>query len=169
MLALASALQFLESLIPLPLPLGVKAGISSVVIMYVLLFMDFRSALTVAVLKSVFVFTIRGASAFFMSVCGGILSVVIMGTYLFISRKRSGSTGILILSVSGGISHNAGQLAAAAVISGNAYTLSYLPVLLIAGIISGIFTGTLLRIILPRLKITSSHSYEGSYRQNEKT
>lgn len=151
MLALASALQFLESMIPIPLPLGVKAGISSIVVMVVLVKFGFASAMTIAVLKSGFVFITRGASAFCMSVCGGVLSVAVMGAFLSLSRRSKNGTGILLMSVLGGISHNIGQLAAATVFTGSVLTFSYLPVLVVAGLISGLFTGTVFKFILPYL------------------
>lgn len=151
MLALASALQFLESMIPIPLPLGVKAGISSIVVMVVLVKFGFASAMTIAVLKSCFVFITRGASAFFMSVSGGVLSVAVMGAFLAVSRRSKNGTGILLMSVLGGIFHNIGQLAAASVFTGSVMTFSYLPVLVISGIVSGIFTGTVFKLILPHL------------------
>ena len=151
MLALAAALQFLESMIPIPLPLGVKPGISSIVIMVVLVKFGFLSAMTLAVLKSGFVFITRGATAFCMSVSGGVLSVAVMGAVLILSRRSKNGTGILLMSVLGGVSHNIGQLAAASVFMGSALTFSYLPVLVIAGIISGMFTGTVFKFVLPYL------------------
>lgn len=151
LLALAVSLQFLESLIPVPLPLGVKLGISSVVTMYILMFMNLRTALTVTVLKSVFVFATRGASAFCMSVSGGLLSVFSMWLCIALFRRKSGDTGILAVSAAGGVFHNIGQLAAASVIAGSVYTAAYLPVLVIAGIISGAFTGLLMRLLLSRI------------------
>ena len=151
MLALASALQFLESMIPIPLPLGVKPGISSIVVMVVLVKFGFASAMTLAALKSGFVFITRGATAFCMSVSGGVLSVAVMGAFLAVSRRSKNGTGLLLMSVLGGISHNMGQLAAAAVFTGSVLTFSYLPVLVIAGIVSGIFTGTVFKFILPYL------------------
>ncbi|MDD6279703.1 MAG: Gx transporter family protein [Oscillospiraceae bacterium] len=152
MLALASALQFLESLISLPLPMGVKAGFSSIVVMYVLTEFGFASAMTIAVLKSCFVFVTRGASAFCMSVSGGILSVLAMGLVVLVSRKSKDGAGILTMSVSGGVFHNIGQLAAASAIAESLVTASYLPVLIISGIISGIVTGTLFRVLMPCIK-----------------
>lgn len=157
MLALASALQFLESLIPIPLPLGVKPGISSIVVMVVLVKFGFASAMTTAVLKSGFVFITRGATAFCMSVSGGILSVAVMGAFFTASRRSKNGTGILPMSVLGGISHNMGQLAAASVFTGSVLTLSYLPVLVIAGTVSGIFTGIVFKLILPHIKIADKN------------
>ena len=157
MLALASALQFLESMIPIPLPLGVKPGISSIVVMIVLVRYGFASAMTTAVLKSCFVFITRGASAFCMSVSGGVLSVVVMGAFFAASRRSENGTGILLMSVLGGIFHNIGQLAAASVFTGSVLTLSYLPVLVIAGIVSGILTGTVFKLILPHIKTADKY------------
>ena len=153
MLALASALQFLESLIPIPLPRGVKPGISSIVVMVVLVKFGFASAMTLAVLKSGFVFITRGATAFCMSVSGGVLSVAVMGAFFAVSRKTKNGTGILLMSVLGGVSHNMGQLAAAAVFTGSALTFSYMPVLVISGLVSGMFTGTVFKFILPHLTV----------------
>ena len=151
MLALASALQFLESMIPIPLPLGVKPGISSIVVMVVLVKFGFVSAMTLAVLKSGFVFITRGATAFCMSVSGGVLSVAVMGAFFAVTRRSKNGTSILLMSVLGGVSHNMGQLDAATFFTGSVLTFSYLPVLVIAGIVSGIFTGTVFKFILPYL------------------
>lgn len=155
MLALASALQFLEGMIPIPLPLGVKPGISSIVVMVVLVKFGFASAMTIAVLKSGFVFITRGAAAFCMSVSGGVLSVAVMGVFLAVTRKSKNGTGILPMSVLGGVFHNIGQLAAASVFMGSVLTLSYLPVLVIAGIISGAFTGTVFKLIVDSVTVDS--------------
>lgn len=151
MLALAVTLQFLEGLIPVPLPLGVKAGFSSIVVMYVMLKNNLRSALSIAVIKSSFVFITRGFSAFCMSISGGLLSVIMMWLCMKIMQRKNNNIGLLLFSVTGGLFHNIGQLAAATVIAGSLYTLSYLPILAVAGIISGIFTGTLLKILMTRL------------------
>lgn len=155
MLALASALQFLEGMIPIPLPLGVKPGISSIVVMVVLVKFGFASAMTIAVLKSGFVFITRGAAAFCMSVSGGVLSVAVMGVFLAVTRKSKNGTGLLPMSVLGGVFHNIGQLAAASVFMGSVLTLSYLPVLVIAGIISGAFTGTVFKLIVDSVTVDS--------------
>lgn len=153
MLALASALQFLEGLIPIPLPLGVKPGLSSIVVMIVLTKLGLPSAITIAALKSGFVFITRGASAFFMSICGGLLSVAVMGAFFAVTRKSKNGTGILAMSVLGGVFHNLGQLAAAALYMGTALTFSYAPVLIIAGTISGLLTGFIFRLIESRIEI----------------
>ena len=92
-----------------------------------------------------------------MSVSGGILSVAVMGAFFTASRRSKNGTGILPMSVLGGISHNMGQLAAASVFTGSVLTLSYLPVLVIAGTVSGIFTGIVFKLILPHIKIADKN------------
>lgn len=153
MLALALALQFLESLIPIPLPLGVKPGLSSIVIMAALVKLGFPSAITLAALKSGFVFITRGASAFCMSISGGLLSVAVMGAYCLISKGTKNGAGILVMSTLGGVFHNIGQLAAAALFMGTALTFSYAPILIAAGIVAGLFTGFIFKLIYTRIEV----------------
>ena len=77
LMALAIALNFLENLIPaLPaMPLGVKLGLSNIVVAYCLFYLGGREALFVAVLKSGFVLLTRGVVAGAASISGGLLSL----------------------------------------------------------------------------------------------
>ena len=95
LLALACGISFLETLLPLPLPLGVKPGLSSIVVMYVLLFLDAPSAWLLTALKSGFVFLTRGVTAGIMSLSGGIVSLCVM---LLLLRLLHCST-LLMLSL----------------------------------------------------------------------
>ena len=78
--ALAIALSYLESLVSplLGLMPAIKLGLSNVVVMYALLFLRTRTALLLVVLKALFAFLTRGATAGFLSLCGGSLSLVVM-------------------------------------------------------------------------------------------
>ena len=78
--ALAIALSYLESLVSplLGLMPAIKLGLSNVVVMYALLFLRTRTALLLVVLKALFAFLTRGATAGFLSLCGGGLSLVVM-------------------------------------------------------------------------------------------
>ena len=58
----------------------------------------------------------------------------------------------LALSVAGAVFHNLGQLLMVSVIYSSFYLLYYFPVLLVAGVIAGLATATLLRIIMPAMK-----------------
>jgi hypothetical protein len=78
--ALAIALSYLESLVSplLGLMPAIKLGLSNIVVMYALLFLRTHTALLLVVLKALFAFLTRGATAGFLSLCGGALSLAVM-------------------------------------------------------------------------------------------
>lgn len=87
--AVAITLSFLEGLIPTAafMPPGAKAGFSNIAVMFAASEFGLIPALSVTLLKSLFVFLTRGATAFFMSLAGGVLSTLVM-YLLFRFRKR---------------------------------------------------------------------------------
>ena len=148
MLAIIMVLGILEHMIP-PLPLmppSVKLGLSNIVTMYCVFFVGKKEAVLLAVLKSCFVFLIRGAMAGGLSLCGGLLSLAVI---LLLDRTFKQKISYTILSISGAISHNIGQLLAVSVILNSNFIFYYLPVLLVSGIVMGIITGTLLKVVMP--------------------
>ena len=137
-----------ELQIPVPVP-GVKLGLSNIVVMYSLFFVEKKEALLLAVLKAMFVFLTRGAVASFLSLCGGLLSVLVMILFLLIFKDK---ISYLMISILGAVFHNIGQIIAISIIYTNIYLWAYFPVLLISGIIAGAATSTLLRVTLPALQ-----------------
>ena len=125
---------------------GVKFGLSNIAVMYALFFLGKKEAFTIAVLKAFFVFLTRGFVAALLSLCGGMLSIVVMAFLIYIFRDK---ISYLLLSISGAVFHNIGQFIAISFIYANIYLWVYLPVLLISGVFAGIATATLLRFILP--------------------
>ena len=77
--ALAMALSFIEGTLTIPglLP-GMKLGLANIVVMYALFFMGPRQALVLDVLKALFVFLVSGFTAGFLSLCGGLLSLLLV-------------------------------------------------------------------------------------------
>lgn len=148
--ALAIALSMMESAVSplLGLMPGVKLGLANIVVMYALLFIGKGQAVTLAVLKAFFSFLFFGATAGFLSLLGGIFSLLIM-----IAVRRLGAT-LFIMSVCGALAHNAGQLLGASLILSSALALNYMPVLLISGLIMGSATAASVRILLPALQKT---------------
>lgn len=145
--ALAIVLSFVESLITplLGLMPAVKLGLSNVVIMYALLFLPRRYAAALVVLKALFAFLTRGATAGFLSLAGGLLSFVVLSLLLCLP----GTIGGYVFSACGALAHNLGQLAGAAVILSSGAALAYAPLLMIAGLIVGGITWMLLKALLP--------------------
>ena len=149
--AIALVLSVVENSLP-PIPFvvpGVKLGLSNIVVMFSLFFLDKKQAFAIAILKAGFVFMTRGMIAGVLSFCGGILSLIIMIVLMVIFKDR---ISYLVLSIFGAIFHNVGQLAAISILYTNINLLVYLPVLLIAGVIAGIITSTMLKVILPAFK-----------------
>ena len=77
--------------------------------------------------------------SFLYSLSGAALSLTVM-----IIAEKTRFFGKIGVSIAGGISHNIGQLFAAALSTGSFSVFVYLPVLLIAGVLTGMFNGTLL-------------------------
>src|SRR5699024_11202731 len=112
--AMAMALSFIEGSLTFPglLP-GMKLGLANVVVMYALLFMGVRQALILDLLKALFVFLVSGPTAGFLSLCGGLLSLLVMWLLYDVLPFRP---TWFILSVSGAFAHNVGQLIGAGII-----------------------------------------------------
>ncbi|MDR2655573.1 MAG: Gx transporter family protein [Oscillospiraceae bacterium] len=154
--AQAIALSFLERLFPpLPgLPPGFKPGLSNIISMFAAVRMGLAPALGISFMKSGFVFLSFGFTSGFLSFCGGFLSVLVIS---FLSKIKF--FGLIGLSVCAAAAHNAGQLAAAALVAGSGAVFGYFPVLLLTSLASGAATGLLLRLLLPALNRQSGHFY----------
>ncbi len=144
LLALTFALSAVETAVSAGLPAGVRIGLANIVVMLALLSMGKKEALTIVVAKSVFILITKGATAFVLSLCGGVSSFIAV-LLLIQSEKNS----LILISVVGALVHNIAQLAAASLILKNINTLFYAPVLIIAGVIAGSATGTVIKITLP--------------------
>lgn len=158
MCALGIAISFTESLIPpiVSIP-GAKPGFSNIVIMYAMGSLGFPYALAITVFKALFALITRGLTAFFMSLCGGLFSLLIM---LLLFRIKSNKIGYIGIGVLCAVFHNLGQLTVAVVILGKTI-LAIAPWLLISGVICGMVTGTVFGltypVLLPRTKFISNH------------
>ena len=147
--ALAMALSFIEGTLTIPglLP-GMKLGLANIVVMYALFFMGPRQALVLDVLKALFVFLVSGFTAGFLSLCGGLLSLLVMWVLYYLLPVRP---TWFILSVCGALAHNIGQLLGAGVIISSSLSFYYAPVMLVLGLVMGALTSITLKALLPAL------------------
>lgn len=148
MLTLMIVLSALEHMLP-PLPLlppSVKLGLANIVTMYCVFFVKKTEAIGLNVLKSFFVFLTRGPMAGLLSFCGGMMSI---GIIILLVIAFKSKISYITLSISGAVAHNLGQLAAVSFILDVSYLYYYLPVLLVSGVLMGIITGTVLKVIMP--------------------
>ena len=147
-LALALVCSYVESLIPISFGIpGVKLGLTNIVVILMLYTIGAKEAILISVLRIILAgFMFGNAFSIIYSLAGGILSFVVM-----LLLKNTGKLKILSISTAGGISHNVGQLIVAALVVENYNILFYVPVLIIAGIITGFLIGLLAGEIVLRI------------------
>ena len=157
MLTAAALIVFIiEAQIPLPLPIpGAKLGLANTITLFALFFGTHRSVkLTTAdTLMILICRIILGAIftgrivAFFYSIAGGLLGFAAQAAVKRIVTDKQ----IWVCGAIGAVCHNIGQILAAMLITGTLEIAVYLPVLTIAGIITGIITGLAAQFALKRL------------------
>lgn len=150
--ALSITLSVLESMVSplLGLMPAMKLGLSNLVVMYAILYLGARPALALVVLKALFAFLTRGATAGFLSLCGGAVSLLVFCLLLCLPK---GTTGY-IFCVCGALAHNLGQLCGAAILLSSGVALGYAPVLLVVGAAVGSLSYGLSRALFPALERT---------------
>ena len=143
-LALALICSYVESLIPFYFGIpGVKLGLTNIVVVLMLYCVGTKEAFAISMLRIVLAgFLFGNLFSILYSLAGGMFSFLVM--YLL---KRTGKLGVLPVSVAGGMSHNIGQLAVGA----NINIFYYLPVLFVAGIVTGLLIGVAAQEIILRI------------------
>lgn len=146
MLALMVVFALVERAIPLPmLPPGVNLGLANIIVMYFVFFVGAKGAFAMAVAKAGLTALTRGLVAGLLSLCGSVLSVLVVVLLLVVFKNKM---SYLAAGISGAVAHNMGQLAVASLLlSFNA--LYYAPILVVAGVITGAVTGSMLTVLLP--------------------
>ena len=148
--AVTLTLSFIERALcaGLPLPPGVRPGLSNIAVMFACVALGLPFALGVIVLKAGFIFFVSGAYAGIISLSGGLLSVTGFWLLTRLKTEKLTYTGVSAVSA---VLHNAGQLAAASLLVGSALYLRMAPVLLLSGVAFGLVTGLTLNAALPAL------------------
>lgn len=155
LIALAMIFSYIEVLFPINLGIpGAKLGLANLVVVISLYLLPLSWTWMISLIR-IFLMGIlfgNGLSILY-SISGGILSLLIMS----ILKKIKGFS-IIGISISGGVSHNMGQLLMAVVILGNIKISYYIPILLIAGMITGILIGQLSTQIIKVIKKVNKES-----------
>ena len=146
--ALALIFSYVELLIPVNFGIpGAKLGLANLVIVIVLYKTDWKEALLLSVVRIILAgFLFGNLFGILYSLAGGILSLAVMALL-----KRTGAFSVIGVSMAGGVSHNVGQLIMAMLVVETYAVGYYLPVLLIAGLITGTVIGIAGREMLKRL------------------
>jgi len=148
LVALAMVLGFVETLIPINLGIpGMKLGLANIVVVIALFLFDIKTAVVVSILRIILIaMTFGNMSMMFYSIAGASLSLLSM---IAISKIKSFS--LISVSIVGGIMHNVGQIICAAFVVRTNGVFTYLPVLIIAGLVSGALIGIVAGLISVRL------------------
>lgn len=146
--ALAFVLSYLESLVPINIGVpGIKLGLANLVVVTALYTLPKSDAFFISMVRIVLSgLTFGGVFSLVYSFAGGILAFAVM-----LCAKKIRGVSVVGVSVLGAAVHNVGQILAAAVVMKNFGIFYYLPVLLIAGGITGLAIGLLSRIIISRI------------------
>jgi hypothetical protein len=149
LIALAMILSYIESLIPVLIPIpGIKLGLANLVVIICLYTLGGRAAIFVSIIRIFLIaFTFGNVAALMFAISGASLSLVCMLIAIKLDKFSTGG-----ISIIGGISHNIGQILVAVIILKNALIFSYLPYLMIAGIVTGLLIGILASLIINRIK-----------------
>ena len=148
--AVAMILSFVESQIPafVAVP-GVKVGLANIAVVFALYRLGWKEAAAISLVRVVMVSMLFGSIAsLFYSLAGAVLSLTGMG----LLKKTERFTEIMV-SVTGGILHNIGQIAMACLILETAALRYYLPFLLVSGIIAGVIVGLVSAVLVQRVKL----------------
>ena len=146
LVALAFIFSYIEHLIPLPLPTGVKLGAANIVVLCALYMLGFQEALIVSLVRIVLSGFAFGISTAPYSLAGGMLSLLVM-----VLLKKQGSFGVTGVSVAGSVCHNIGQTLIAMIVLGRK-TAFYFPLLFFSGIVAGILIGIVSAIVLQKIQ-----------------
>lgn len=144
-------LSFIESMLPIPfIAPGAKLGLANIVTLSAIYLLTFKQATAVVLLRVILTAATFGSlSSFLYSFAGGVFSLLVMAVLLKVFRDEISLMGV---SVAGAVAHNLGQLFVAAFIIRNILILTYLPILLIVAVPTGIFVGIVAKILIKYLK-----------------
>ena len=159
LVALAMIFSYVESLIPINFGIpGLKLGVANLVTVTGLYFLELPEVFLVIVMRILLTgFLFGNGMSIIYSLAGGILSLLVMAL-----MKRLKGFSIAGVSIAGGVSHNIGQIMVASVAVENLKLIYYLPVLMIAGTVTGFAMGMVSKNLLPIVKKESERAAEVS-------
>ncbi len=152
--AMALILSYVESLIPLPIPIpGAKIGLPNIITLVSLLTLGWPLTLLV-VLARIFLsgFLFGGGFSIIYSLGGGLLSLLVMCLLLYFFKDR---LSLMLVSIFGAIFHNLGQVIVAAIVVQTTSLLLYFLFLMLLAIPTGLFIGLTTRELMRLLNKTT--------------
>ena len=143
--SLALIFSYVESLIPFNFGIpGIKLGLANVVVVTGLYLMKLPDVCLISLIR-IFVsgLLFGNMMSLIYSLSGGILSLIVM-----ILLRKTGKFSVIGVSIAGAVCHNAGQIAAAILVTGVPVIAYYLPVLIVVGLVTGAVMGIIASRVL---------------------
>ena len=135
----------LPNLTPIP---GVKLGLANIITVYAMFVLGPGDTLGILLARILLGSMFSGQMmSLFYSLAGGLLCYVVM----LLMRRLFTPGQIWICSVLGAVAHNVGQITVAILITRTPALIYYLPVLMVSGVIAGIFTGLCAQLVVNRM------------------
>lgn len=149
LLAFALILSYVETLIPFQTGIpGVKLGLANLAVVLCLYLFTWKETILLTTLKAILSGLLFGNLFMILySLAGAWISCIIM-----IILKRTGWFHVPIVSVAGGVMHNMGQLLIALFVVETYSIFYYIPVLMIAGLLTGFVIGSVAALVLPYIQ-----------------
>lgn len=149
LLAFALILSYVETLIPFRSGIpGIKLGLANLAVLLCLYLFEWKEALLLTTVKALLSGLLFGNLFMIIySLAGAWLSAAVM-----IFLKKSRWFHVPVVSAAGGVAHNLGQLLVAAFAVETYGVLYYMPMLMIAGLITGIVIGIAAALVLPYIQ-----------------
>lgn len=147
--AIALAIHVVEAQIPplIAIP-GVKLGLANIITVYAAFSIGGGAAAMILIARILLGSMFGGGVMSMMySLAGGVLCLLIT----LVLRKILTVKQIWVAGVMGAVAHNIGQILVAVVVTGTPSIVSYLPILLISGVITGTFTGFAAQAVVNRM------------------
>lgn len=149
-ISFAMVLSYIESRIPafVAIP-GIKVGLANIAVIFSLYKFGIKEAITVSILRVFLVSMLFGSPvSLIYSISGALLSLLTM-----IILKKLTPLSEVTISVTGGVMHNVGQIAAASFMLSTNIVVYYLPFLLVSGTVAGIVVGIVSAILVKKVRI----------------
>ncbi len=136
----------LPHLAPIP---GVKLGLANIVTVFAMFLLGPGDALAILLARILLGSLFSGqVMALAYSLAGGLLCYLLMLPLRRILTEKQ----IWVCGALGAAAHNIGQMAVALFVTGTTAILIYLPVLMVSGILAGLFTGLCAQFAVRRLQ-----------------
>ena len=146
--AIALIIFMVEAQIPplVPVP-GVKLGLANIVTVFAVFAMGPKEAAAILFVRIFLGAVFAGNfSTIFYSAAGGALAILVT----IVLRKLVTEKQLWVAGILGAIAHSVGQMAMAIAITQTVGLISYLPMMIVCSIITGLFTGLCAQLLLNR-------------------